>query len=57
MGGFCVAQGAQLSSLRRPRGVGLGGREALEGGDICAHRADSGVCIAETQHCKAMMLQ
>ena len=36
---------------------GGGGREAQEGGDICIHIADSLCCIAETQHCKATILQ
>ena len=29
-------------------GVGCGGREAEEGGDICMHIADSSSCTAET---------
>ena len=29
-------------------GVGVGGREALEGRDICIHTADSPCCTAET---------
>ena len=51
MGSCCIAQGAQLSALWCPRGVGRGGRgrrETLEGGDICTHIADSLCCTAET---------
>ena len=42
----------------RGGGVGCGGdREAQEGEDMCIHIAVSGCCTAETQHCKAIILQ
>ena len=34
-----------------------GGRKVQEGGDICIHIADSLCFTAETQHCKAIILQ
>ena len=50
MGICCVTQGAQTGALWQPRGVrwGRGGREVLEGGDICIPMADSCWCMAET---------
>ena len=42
-----MAQGAQLSALWSPRGIGRAG-EALEGGDIWTHIADSLGCTTET---------
>ena len=33
------------------------GRESQEGRDIRIHIADSFLCIAETQHCKAIICQ
>ena len=36
---------------------GEGGRETQEEGDICIHIADSQYCVAETQHCKAIIFQ
>ena len=37
---------------------GEGEREALEGGDICIHTADS-LCVQQklTQHCKTIIIQ
>ena len=47
---ICVAQGAQLSALWWPRGVG--GREAQEGGDVSKHIADSlPVQLKRVQYC------
>ena len=44
----CITQGAQPTALWQPRGVGCGGREVQEGGDICILMADSYWCMAET---------
>ena len=39
-------------------GMGGGGREVQEGGDICTHIADSFLVQQKlTQHCKAIILQ
>ena len=38
-------------------GVGVGGREVQEGGDMSIFIADSLCCIAETNHCKVIILQ
>ena len=40
-------------------GVGWGGdgREAQEEEDMCVHRAVSHCSVAETQHCRAIILQ
>ena len=39
-------------------GVGWGGRQAEEGGDICIHRADSCGCTQKaTQQCTSIILQ
>ena len=50
VGNHCTAQGAQLSALGWPRGVGWGGsgKESQQGRDMCIHRADSRCCTAET---------
>ena len=49
VGSCYTAQGAQLSTLWWPGGVGCGdAREAQEGGDICILIADSRCSIAET---------
>ena len=47
-GNLCVTRAAQ--SLRQPGGVGCGGsgREAREGGGMCALTADPCRCMAET---------
>ena len=37
MGSCYITQGPQLGALSWPRGVGSGGREVQEGGDICLH--------------------
>ena len=48
MGSFCIAQGAQPGALWQPiDGVG-GGREVLEGEDICIYMVDSCWYMAET---------
>ena len=38
-------------------GVGVGGREVQEGGDMSILTADSLCRIAETNHCKMIILQ
>ena len=50
VGSCCITQGAQLSALWQPRGVGWGGagREVQEGGDMYILMADSCCCMAET---------
>ena len=50
LGICCVTQGTQPRAMWQPRGVGWGGggREALEGGDICVPMADSCWYMAET---------
>ena len=51
MGSSCIAQGDQLSALRPPRGVALGGWEGdIRGsgyGDVCICMADSLCYTAE----------
>ena len=58
-GSCCVAQGAQISALWWPIGVGLEGDwKVLEGGDICIHKVGSLPCTAETNtRRKAIILQ
>ena len=59
--GTCsIAQGAQLSALWWPSGVGWGiEREVHKGRDICIHVADIHFVVQQklTQHCKAIILQ
>ena len=58
MGIYCMIQGTQTRVLGQPRGLGWGGREVQEGGDICIPMANSCWYMAETTQCyKAIIFQ
>ena len=48
VGSCCLTEGAQPGALWQARGVGWGGREVQEGGNICMPVADPHWCMAET---------
>ena len=48
VGSCCLTEGAQPGALWQARGVGWGGREVQEGGNVCMPVADSRWCMAET---------